>query len=512
MSNPKTNTLLTIAARCERAARGGINEDNCLVLNLERENDASVFIGREVNPASVVPIPEPKCIMLQRYGCLLVVADGMGGMNAGEIASETAIQEIERTFSPEHLRELDELGMNDINIHTFIHIAIENADDAIRTTAANDATKQGMGTTIALLWILPNNKAYYAWCGDSRIYCYHTHTRKLEMLSRDHSYVMEERGMSEKDAFMAPDNNIITRSLGDPYSKANPDVVGPIEINKGDLFLLCSDGLCGVLPSRRFDGMPPKVKGTIEEVIQNNFSGSKDLNKCLNSLWITAMQSQWHDNVTILLCHVTKKTEDKAKGRTIPSETSVEPSSTTTSEIDITPEADITSEPETEPKPASDKESSQPLFQKLGAKYVEKDTITPKQIAIAIATSLFILILIISLLFHKAQNRKFRSEDMMLMGTCVPIDSSQQDTTTQLETKYEKQAHESDSTDDISDNWVPGLKLNQDEEAATQAPSTRKDPNKDEKTETEKKKNEPEAEPTVKKGLLDEAIKKRVKQ
>ena len=247
-------------------------------------------------------------------------------------------------------------------------------------------------------------------------------------------------------------------------------------------------------------------------VYQNNFSGSKDLNKCLNSLWITAMQSHWHDNVTILLCHVTKKTEDKAKGRTIPSDTSVEPSSTTTSEIDITPEADITSEPETEPKPASDKESSQPLFQKLGAKYVEKDTITPKQIAIAIATSLFILILIISLLFHKAQNRKFRSEDMMLMGTCVPIDSSQQDTTTQLETKYEKQAHESDSTDDISDNWVPGLKLNQDEEAATQAPSTRKDPNKDEKTETEKKKNEPEAEPTVKKGLLDEAIKKRVKQ
>ena len=284
-------TNLTIAAQCDRAARDGANEDNCLVIS--EVGCANPFVNHfgDVTAESL-----SKMIPLRGKGCLLVVADGMGGMNAGEVASEIAVTTIAKCFSEENMKNLE---MTEPAIKKFLRKTIVSADDAIKKAAAKDKEKEGMGTTVALVWILSDNTAYYAWCGDSRIYSY-SPSQGLRMLSHDHSYVMEVLHLCEEDAFVHPNNNIITRSLGNPVEKANPEVEGPIQLYQNDLFLLCSDGLCGVLPSREMEGVPYNI----EDVIKESIPDADHLKEGIEALWTAAAASGWHDNVTTLLCQV----------------------------------------------------------------------------------------------------------------------------------------------------------------------------------------------------------------
>ena len=284
-------TNLAIAAQCDRAARDGTNEDNCLVMSEVGCANPSVNHFGDVTAEAL-----SKMIPLRGKGCLLVVADGMGGMNAGEVASQIAVTTIAKCFSVENMKNLE---MTEPAIKKFLRKTIVTADDAIKKAAAKDKEKDGMGTTVALLWILSNNTAYYAWCGDSRIYQY-SPKQGLKMLSHDHSYVMEVLHLCEEDAFVHPNNNIITRSLGNPSEKANPDIEGPIKVYQDDLFLLCSDGLCGVLPSREMDECP----SNIEDVIKESIPDADHLKEGIEALWSAAAAAGWHDNVTTLLCQV----------------------------------------------------------------------------------------------------------------------------------------------------------------------------------------------------------------
>ncbi len=285
----KVETILTIAAQCDRAARDGANEDNCLVVSpVGCETPTVNHFGDVAGFSEVVP--------LRDKGCLLVVADGMGGMNAGEVASQIAVTTLAKCFSEVGLKNVE---LTDNAIRKFLRKSIVTADDAIKKTAAKDKEKEGMGTTVVLLWILPDNTAYYAWCGDSRLYRY-TSDMGLQTLSHDHSYVMEILHLSEEEAFVHPNNNIITRSLGNPSEKANPEIEGPFQIYKDDLFLLCSDGLCGVLPSQKIDENIP----CIEDILEEHIPDADHLIDGINELWTAAAAAGWHDNVTTLLCQV----------------------------------------------------------------------------------------------------------------------------------------------------------------------------------------------------------------
>ncbi len=312
-------TILTIAAQCDKAARDGANEDNCLLVSEVGVAKPSVNHFGDVTARDL-----SKMIPLRGKGCLLVVADGMGGMNAGEVASEIAVTTLQKQFSVENMKQLD--ISSDTAVKKFIRKAIISADEAIKKAAAKDKEKEGMGTTVALLWLLENNTAYYAWCGDSRIYRY-TPDGGLQTLSHDHSYVMEVLHLSEEEAFDHPNNNIITRSLGNPSEKANPEIEGPIDIYKDDLFLLCSDGLCGVLPSRKIHA----EISCIEDVIEEHIPDADHLMDGINELWTAAAAAGWHDNVTTLLCQVKtglKRPEAKKKPKalqTSESNTSVPP-------------------------------------------------------------------------------------------------------------------------------------------------------------------------------------------
>lgn len=284
-------TEVVISARCGAAARDGVNEDNCLVMESVGKHTSKInHFGDGEYISKVLP--------LERNGSLLVVADGMGGMNAGEVASAIAIETIANAFKSESIGKME---LTDSSIKKFMVNAIRQADMAIKKEALADPEKEGMGTTIVMLWIFEQN-AYYAWCGDSRLY--HFHDGRLFQLSRDHSYVCEVLGLSETEAFDHPDNNIITRCLGNPTETVRPDVCGPLQYFQGDLFLLCSDGLCGVVRNA-------EIGAALQFAVENN----DKLNLGNLNLWEVAESNQWHDNVTTLLCYVAngQQAEESAK-------------------------------------------------------------------------------------------------------------------------------------------------------------------------------------------------------
>lgn len=177
-------------------------------------------------------------------GALLVVADGMGGANAGEVASSLAVEAVKEHFSVQRVQEA--LTSEDDGAASLLKDTIAAADDVINQRMATDLETQGMGTTIVICWILPDGSAHIAWCGDSRGYVYNAATG-LRRLTKDHSLVQEliDSGeITEEEAFNHPDNNIITCGLGDFQAYPSPDIV-TCELKADDTVMLCSDGLCG---------------------------------------------------------------------------------------------------------------------------------------------------------------------------------------------------------------------------------------------------------------------------
>lgn len=270
-----SRTILNLTAICDKAGRP-TNQDNFWICP-----DLSSYAV-----TGTVTIDSNTEVALGDKGTLLVVADGMGGMNAGEVASQIVVDSIKRTFS--NLKSL--LLSNSDAIKKFIKQAIVDADREMKKHAEIHPETIGMGSTIVLVWIL-DKKVYVGWCGDSRAYCYNAQNG-LVRLTHDHSYVQElvdNNKLSEDDAFDHPDSNIITRSLGDSSEKANPDVK-EYPLHTGDIFLLCSDGLCGLLRD-----------GEIENIMAKNHNS---IENCLNALWQYGSSIGWTDNTTIELAKV----------------------------------------------------------------------------------------------------------------------------------------------------------------------------------------------------------------
>lgn len=244
---------LKTSYRCEAAGREN-NEDNGIILQLGDKGD------------------------------LLVVCDGMGGMEAGEVASALAVATIEQWFAPE---QLTDAALADPK--QYLKQAIVGADANIKDYTKKDPKTEGMGSTIVMAWVL-EQKVYVAWCGDSRAYRYNPKLG-LERLSRDHSLVqswVDAGQITEEQAFNHPQSNIITRSLGDPNGVAMPEAA-EYTLYENDMLLLCSDGLCGTLRDRE-----------IEAVMEQ----SANLDQCRDQLWQADEKAGWHDNVTTAMAQV----------------------------------------------------------------------------------------------------------------------------------------------------------------------------------------------------------------
>ena len=247
----------------------------------------------------ILPADHQQVIPLGSYGCVMVVADGMGGQNAGEVASAIAIKTVQDMFAPEHL-PADVLDKPDA-IKSFLKKVISECDIRIKRTTKTDPSTSGMGSTIVMAWLI-GNKLYIAWIGDSRAYSF-IKGKGIARLSKDHSYVqqlVDAEAISEEEAMTHPNSNIITRSLGDTSQKAKADVV-EYDIEDGQVILLCTDGLCGVCRDEI-------IGGIIEEE-------ENDLQKCKEKLTTAALAAGGSDNITISLMQI--KTSSAVPGKEV---------------------------------------------------------------------------------------------------------------------------------------------------------------------------------------------------
>jgi len=167
-------------------------------------------------------------------GLLGVVADGLGGHAAGEVASEIAVRHVLDAYQAN--------GTDDIG--TILASAILRAHDEILEHAGADPTLHGMGTTCTAV-ALTDGKLYVAHVGDSRAYRWRS---GLERLTRDHTVaeaLVSESVILPEDADNHPGAHVLTRALG-MAERLQIDVLDPPEpIEEGDAILICSDGLTG---------------------------------------------------------------------------------------------------------------------------------------------------------------------------------------------------------------------------------------------------------------------------
>jgi PPM family protein phosphatase len=202
-------------------------------LNIAQRTD----VGRhrshnEDNVAYIVP----KDAMLQaKKGAFFIVADGMGGHAAGEVASEIAVSTVSTFYYQD----------NDGDVAASLLRSIKYTNALIYQRAREQAEHNGMGTT-CVATVLLDNRAYIANVGDSRAYLVrHGWVRQI---SQDHSWVAEQvraGTMTEAEARMHQMRNMITRSLG-----SLPEVEVDIfieQVQGGDTLVLCSDGLSGMV-------------------------------------------------------------------------------------------------------------------------------------------------------------------------------------------------------------------------------------------------------------------------
>ncbi len=171
---------------------------------------------------------------------VFVLADGMGGHAAGEVASGELVTGVIGFFSKKEISEYNEKEIN-----MLINNAVRTANEKIFNIASRDDSRKGMGTTAVVL-LFSKKRFHVGWVGDSRLYLYRK--EKLKRVTRDHSKVqmLVDAGIIRPDeAFSHPERNVILKAVG-TKNTVEVEVLSD-KIKKGDIFMLCSDGVSGEL-------------------------------------------------------------------------------------------------------------------------------------------------------------------------------------------------------------------------------------------------------------------------
>ena len=236
---------MTLVVRAVAASNPGLVRSN---------NEDSVFVG----------------------GRLLVVADGMGGLPAGELASDILVQS---------LAVVDELGDQDEPLQSLI-AALEIANDRIEAAVADDEARDGMGTTVTAL-MLSGDRMAALNVGDSR--CYLLRDTVLTQLTRDDTYVqalVDQGVLTPDDARRHPQRALVTQAVqGGPFRPAGRMV----PVRAGDRFLLCSDGLTDYVD---------------DAVIAATLRDFSDRQVCAAELIARTLEAGAPDNVTVIVADV----------------------------------------------------------------------------------------------------------------------------------------------------------------------------------------------------------------
>ena len=215
-----------------------------------------------------------------------IVADGMGGQAAGEIASKRAIEVVPRELR----RGLSQAGTADQG-KSIIRRAIVQANEEIIQMGALDRDLRNMGTTIVLAVWRKGSEMYVTGVGDSRAYL--IRDGKIEQLTVDHSLaqaLVENKTITAEDAKEHRFRNVLWKYLGSKEVGEGPEVKA-LKIQAGDRFLLCSDGLSGPVPD-------PQLLSYILE--------HQDVQQCAEGLAQLALDQGSRDNVSCIVIEVSE--------------------------------------------------------------------------------------------------------------------------------------------------------------------------------------------------------------
>lgn len=237
----------------------------------QTNNKAGLSFGSRTDVGHVRDHNEDSLIVVPP---LFAVADGMGGHEAGEVASELTI------------KTLEELAPNHPDAQA-LERAVEAANLNVLRAPSDGIGREGMGTTLTAAMV-EGERLLIAQVGDSRAYL--LHEGELQQLTRDHSLMMDliEAGqITPEQARVHPNRSVITRAIGsDPNMK--PDIY-ELNIASGDRLLLCSDGLSTMLE---------------DDEIQSVMRHTPDPQQCASNLVDAALQAGGYDNVTVVVVDV----------------------------------------------------------------------------------------------------------------------------------------------------------------------------------------------------------------
>jgi protein phosphatase len=230
---------------------------------------------------------------------LAVLADGMGGYNAGEVASRLAVDTVSQGFQDVIETAGDDFRNGTMNVQNglmevtiFLRDQIVNANRVVYESAINEPDCEGMGTTIVCAAVSVSRIAI-AHVGDSRAYRLRDH--HLLQLTRDHSLLQEQIDhdeWKEEQADEFPRKNLVTRALGaERYVQVD---VAEFEIQPQDVYLLCSDGLTDMLA-------PPDVQKTLDEMHDS------PLTDIATTLVEQANQRGGRDNISVILLRISEQ-------------------------------------------------------------------------------------------------------------------------------------------------------------------------------------------------------------
>lgn len=239
------------------------------------------------------------CLLLVPDENLYVVADGMGGHASGEVASAMAVHSCAEFFrmtssDDEHtwpFKEERGLKYEENRLVT----AIKLANRRIFDTAQADARKRGMGTTLVGA-LFTSTGAYVGHCGDSRAYRFRG--GQIELLTQDHSLLndyLKAHKLSQEEIDNFPHKNVIVRALG---MKDTVQVdIARLEPSSGDIYMLCSDGLSGMITDEAMNTM-------VNEFLNGGDERADDVEGMCSALIDAANANGGNDNVTCVAIKV----------------------------------------------------------------------------------------------------------------------------------------------------------------------------------------------------------------
>lgn len=249
-------------------------------MKLLHAGKTDVGMKRKHNEDNFMMLPEQQ---------LFVVADGMGGHNAGEVASEIAVNTMKLFFSesaedPDYTWPIKEAPNRSRDENRMV-AGVKLANYRIYEAQVRDIRKKGMGTTIVGL-IFEDGRAITGHAGDSRIYL--VRGDELQQVTEDHSLLnnyLKIAKLTPEEIANFPHKNVIVRALG---MKADVEVeVNVVDVQPGDFLMLCSDGLSGEV--------------TDEDIHETILKHGDDLQASVESLIKQACDNGGKDNVTVII-------------------------------------------------------------------------------------------------------------------------------------------------------------------------------------------------------------------